>query len=173
MDDPNRRLITGKCFTLNPHSSLLNLRELEEYEMEWLYQRDIPQASAWCSWKRALLSVSTFSIWAVNMCCQSWTPLNGVNLGKSPAGYWFSSSQRKVWAWEESPAVITESHILWGGWFFYWFAELEKHFENFVYLGNMITHSWDKFSSGRGSLLIRDSPYIYIYMFFLLSEKAA
>lgn len=98
----------------------------------------------------------------------------GSQPGGSPVGYWFSFSQQKVWAWEESPVAITESHSLrWLVFLLMCIAEIsspKKHLENFIFLVN-ITHPQGKCSSV-GILLIGDIPQEVIDI-WLLSERAA
>lgn len=151
LSDPSSLIATAEHSTSN--SSLLQLENMETWND---IKRIIPPASA--AWKNMLVSVSTFSIWPVNMGCQSWPMLVESNLENPLQGAGLPFPRER--SGHERGAVLllpTESYILCRHCLFYWFTDLrhsspKRHLENFIFLVNII-HSQDKFCSVRLPLL--------------------
>lgn len=87
--------------------------------------------------------------------CQHTLPeqgnIGGNQPGKSPAGYWFACSQRKVWAWKESPDVLRVTFFGEVGFLLVCRSEIssaKRHLENLIFLVNIIP-SQNKFCSVR------------------------
>lgn len=153
----------------NPHPSP-NLRDLKEYEKRRNI-KDIPEASAWCSWKSTHKSFNIF-----HLGCQWALPeqgsTGGDRPGKSPGGTDFpflgERSGRRGNVLQVLLEVTVFRVVVFAPDLQAWdLTATKKHLENCIFLLN-ITHSQDKIFSVRWSLS-RDVPQdvICTYIFWV------